>query len=1209
MLDWLERPGDATLRDLAYTINTNQPAFPFRVGLVVSSFEDLKARLRVLIERLADPARRSIRDARGTYFWEESLGGPGRLAFVFPGEGSQYTGMLADLFPHFPELRWPFDHADRVAIERGQSVLPSDILFGDGESQDLWTTGPALSVVLSAQWGLFQLLTRLGLRPDAVAGHSSGELLALGAAGALRIDRAFESRIAVLGDMFEHLESIGAVPQADLIAVAADRARVESACASLNATASVAMDNCPHQVVVALHAEHSAGLLARLRQDGVPCETLPFGRAYHTPEFSTALQPLREFFDTLALRSPRVPIYSCAIAGRMPTDPDSIRRLAVDQWVLPVAFRPTIERMHEDGLRDLRRGGCSRTPDQLRRGHLAPRPAFAVAANLPKRSGLTQLNHLVASLFAQGVSLQTDHLYVRRRPCRLDLSRRNPASVPVPSIEVGFPEMRLSDRFLESFRDPEARSDSSPLPDRSPRREGKPGAPPEPLRNPRDLDDEAVRSYLLTMNTFLDVQREVMNAYLETQEHENRPAPTSGESRREEPAKSVLSSGERARGPSAATHLIEKVSARTGYPEDMLGLDLDLEADLGIDSIKRAEILGDLQSLGAVPTSLDLDSLSRARTLREILRMLPNEPGPQSPEPAFPWLGTIQEHEPGRRLVAERVLDSRTDPVAQHHTLGGRRVSTLDPDRKGLPVVPFTVMAEMLAQAASMLIPGKPVVQLRDVLAHRWIKYEENPVLLSIYAEVDPADPSSVRASIVNRSQAQQKRGANESSVVEGVVVLGRARPEPPQAEPFALSQAGPSHFTAEQLYSEQWLFHGPPLQALTRVGLSAPQGIEGSIRVLPTEPLRTPMNADVAPFRTDFIVLDAFTHLLGCWGLDQLSEGDVVFPLRLGSLQIHGADPEPGTEILCQISIDAVERSRVRAHASLIRPDGRVWMQIDNWEDWRFFWPNRYRDVFRAPEEILVGEALSSPGLPASASAVWLEPPADMARPIWRDVLEAVQLAPEELSALRNLTGPDRRRTLWLWGRIAAKEAARRLWLDQGQTAVFPADLAIEPDTHGRPLLRIHDADRSLSVPSVSIAHTEGVAVALASVDSSARVGIDVERITEREPRFESLAFSELERDLLDRQAGSARAEWIARFWCAKEAVGKATGRGLLVGPASVEVIGAEPNGRLLARLGPDLASACPDWSTRPVVVFSERRADHVWAWTLGEPADPENE
>ncbi len=278
--------------------------------------------------------------------------------------------------------------------------------------------------------------------------------------------------------------------------------------------------------------------------------------------------------------------------------------------------------------------------------------------------------------------------------------------------------------------------------------------------------------------------------------------------------------------------------------------------------------------------------------------------------------------------------------------------------------------------------------------------------------------------------------------------------------------------------------------------------------------------------------------------------------------------------------------------------------MRLDGWEDWRFFWPNRYRDVFRAPDEFLVGEPLLSPGLPPSASAVWLEPPADMGRPIWRDVLEATQLSHQERFTLRNLPGPDRRKTLWLWGRIAAKEAARRLWLEQGHPPVYPADLVIEPDAHGRPMLTSLLGDLALDLPAVSIAHTDGVALALASLDPTARVGIDVEQITEREPRFESLAFSEFERALLDQIAGTARAEWIARFWCAKEAVGKATGRGLLVGPASVEVVAADPDGRLVARLGPDLLSACPDWSNEPVTVFSLRRGDRVWAWTLGERA-----
>ena len=257
-----------------------------------------------------------------------------------------------------------------------------------------------------------------------------------------------------------------------------------------------------------------------------------------------------------------------------------------------------------------------------------------------------------------------------------------------------------------------------------------------------------------------------------------------------------------------------------------------------------------------------------------------------------------------------------------------------------------------------------------------------------------------------------------------------------PIASPFVLEGAGTCRFTAEELYADQWLFHGPALQALVRVGPSSPRGIEGTLKVLPRR--RCPPS-DRHALRTDPIVIDAFTHLLGCWGLDQVpeGEGDVIFPLRVADLAILGADPREGAEVACRITIRDVSTHRVLADADFVRPDGRLWMRITGWEDWRFYWPSRYRDQFRQPDRVFVGEPLALPGavseVSSSVRAVWLAPPADMSRPVWRDVLEWVQLGPEERAACRAIPGPDARRTLRLWGRIAAKEAARRLWADRG--------------------------------------------------------------------------------------------------------------------------------------------------------------------------------
>ena len=162
------------------------------------------------------------------------------------------------------------------------------------------------------------------------------------------------------------------------------------------------------------------------------CEELPFARAYHTPGFAAVLEPLAAFYGEPGAAPARVPIYSCSTAGRMPESPDEIRRLAVAQWTRPVAFRDTIEAMYRDGLRVFvdvgARGNLCGYVEDILRG----RPAFAVAANLPRRSGTAQLNHLVASLFAQGLTLDPAYLYARRRPRRIDLDAPSAPARPMP---------------------------------------------------------------------------------------------------------------------------------------------------------------------------------------------------------------------------------------------------------------------------------------------------------------------------------------------------------------------------------------------------------------------------------------------------------------------------------------------------------------------------------------------------------------------------------------------------------------------------------------------------------------------------------------------------------------------------------------------------------------------------------------------------------
>ncbi len=1105
-----ERPGLAMI-DVAFTINGELDLnHPTRLGLTAASPAELVDRLKGVVSTLGDPRKRTIRDGRGVYFVEPKLldGQPGRLAFLFPGEGSQYPGMLAELALHFPEVVGRLDIADRIALELGETTLPSEQLFSasDDDGPGLWQTATAVNVVLSAQWAVYQLLLKLGLRPQAVVGHSSGELLALAAAGVLKVDQGLEHALAGLGAIFRDFERSDLIPGARLAAVGAHRDKVESLARELAlAGVRVAMDNCPHQVVAAGPPAEIDRLVERLGSLNIPCELLPFERSYHTPDFEAVMPPVAAFFSRLDLRSPTIPIYSCALRGPMSREPETLRRQAVAQWTRSVDFRETILAMHAAGCRVFidvgARGNLAGFVDDTLRGQ----PAFAIASSLPRRSGITQLNQLVAAAFAQGAVVDWGFLFARRRPRAIDWDQKPRLATNSIELKLGFPELTLSQTTA-------SRLANRPGPDRI-ALEIEPERPLPDDHEILDPIDDALLDYQATMRLFLETQDAVMRSHL--------------------------------------------ASSNSHDPDLDPGMPIEFHAS------------GPLEVEPAwKPNGLLVTSSS---------------PGP--------WAGVIVEYEPGVRAVTRYSLDIASDPIARHHTLGGRRTSAIDPELKGLPVVPFAMMAEMAAQAGALVAsPGLRLVRVVDALARRWVRYEDEPIVLELHADRrESSDDERIRVAIHNRGiEGREQPGR---AVFEAVVVFAATVPNPPPPAPWSPAGTRPCRFTARSMYDEGWLFHGPPMQAVARMGRISERSIEGTLQVMPFAPIL----ARGAPDRLhiDVIILDTFTHLLGCWGLDQLADqGDVMFPLSMGELAIFGEPPAPGESVSCRVLIQELEHHRVRASAQIVREDESVWMRIERWLDWRFHWPGRFRDAFRQAHNHLVGEPLELAGAPPGAcQAVWLEPPRDMSRPIWRDVLEQTQLGPLELRRHLKAGGPETRRAQRLFGRVAAKESVRRIWRDQGLAPTYPVDLDIHADHEGRPMVSRVD-QTTAPAPAISIAHCEGVAVALAALDPDSRPGIDIERVTLRDRSFESTAFDSSELLLLDRAPTQERADWQTRLWCAKEAAIKSTGRPL--GPRQAIVTRIDFN---TGAIGVALVA-----TGETLRVTTARRGPYAWAWTLGE-------
>ena len=378
---------------------------------------------------------------------------------VFPGEGSQYPGMLADLCLHFPSVREAFDLVDGIYHDRPRGDVPSDWIFprptfSDEDrrvgEQRLMDMDVAVASVLAANHAMHTLLGALGVRYDACLGHSTGDYSAAAAAGVIDLDDD-ERRVrwsSALYDCYARAASSEGLPDATLLAVASDRADVERIAREAGGELYIGMDNCPHQTVLVGEPQAAARARELLRRDGLIHEQLPYDRAVHTPRFAPFADGLREIFAETEIRAARTPLYSCTTGERYPEDPGAIRELLVAHWTSPVEFRRTIEARHAAGDRVFiecgARGNLSAFIEDVLRGQ-----AFcAIPADTQRRTGTTQLNHLVAQLLVHDVEVDAAALHAGRRTKMIDLDAppangaTEPLRIPLAS---GWPMLRLGD--------------------------------------------------------------------------------------------------------------------------------------------------------------------------------------------------------------------------------------------------------------------------------------------------------------------------------------------------------------------------------------------------------------------------------------------------------------------------------------------------------------------------------------------------------------------------------------------------------------------------------------------------------------------------------------------------------------------------------------------------------------------------------------------
>lgn len=268
----------------------------------------------------------------------------GKIAFVFPGQGSQAVGMGQDLYDRLPEARARFEQAD------GSLGFPLTRLIFEGPESDLKQTANTQPALLTTSFALYEAFSTRGIKPDYMAGHSLGEYSALAAAGVL----SFEDAVKIVRARGQFMEQAVPGGQGAMAAVlGAEREGLAALCSEISGgdvVAELANINCPGQIVVSGTKEGIEQVAARVKEIGakraIPLEV---SGPFHSSLMKPASGLLEAKLSEVEFRDGSVPVVANVTARPVQTASE-IPSLLVRQVYSPVLWEDSVSWLIGQGV-------------------------------------------------------------------------------------------------------------------------------------------------------------------------------------------------------------------------------------------------------------------------------------------------------------------------------------------------------------------------------------------------------------------------------------------------------------------------------------------------------------------------------------------------------------------------------------------------------------------------------------------------------------------------------------------------------------------------------------------------------------------------------------------------------------------------------------------------------------------------------------------
>ena len=558
---------------------------------------------------------------------------------------------------------------------------------------------------------------------------------------------------------------------------------------------------------------------------------------------------------------------------------------------------------------------------------------------------------------------------------------------------------------------------------------------------------------------------------------------------------------------------------------------------------------------------------------------------------------TVEERQ-GEFVEVVKTFSINDDPFFADFALGTSQISYSDSKLRGFTPLALPAAAEIMAELAVKLVPSKRLVAVDDLQSSRTIAFESNRLKLFVRAERVPSeDPGKaiVKVSI--------KEDRPEASVTAPacLATFTFADEFPPREAfvPDELQRQRSVHWTDREIYPQR-LDSGGGLQCIRKADQWSEEGLNYEIEVPRLSGAVTYTN--LPQWELDPRLLSVIADGFALWRSHERFAGSFSLAFRLRHLALHAPSFTEGTRLKCYLRLSGVTPKSQIADIRVSDGNGTLLLSIDGYEELTERVPEEYCKLILSPASAYLTQPLNAElvGSPAtSIASAWIVdiPYSIFERnsTLWLKTVSQIILCEGERKAFAEMPGTVQRRTEWLFGRIAAKEAVRRFLNENYQARWSSADIQIWADDQGKPHALGAWADFLSVRLDLAISHTRDFVTAV--VASNARVGIDVERSTrDLSEEFTNGVFTSAELEMA-RESSAAQVTLI-RFWCAKEAVSKALGTGIRYSPKELVAESFDPaEGEISVSLCGQWLDAFKAFKGRPVRVKTAIVKGHVIA------------